>query len=50
MSRSVRIHEFGGPEVLKIEDVGPGVEAFAIGDRVVVVPSFGASEYGFYGE
>ena len=21
MSRSVRIHEFGGPEVLKIEDV-----------------------------
>jgi NADPH:quinone reductase-like Zn-dependent oxidoreductase len=29
MSRSVRIHEFGGPEVLKIEEVtiadpGPG--------------------------
>jgi NADPH:quinone reductase-like Zn-dependent oxidoreductase len=29
MSRSVRIHEFGGPEVLKIEDIavpdpGPG--------------------------
>jgi NADPH:quinone reductase-like Zn-dependent oxidoreductase len=29
MSRSVRIHEFGGPEILKIEDVvgpdpGPG--------------------------
>lgn len=102
MSRSVRIHEFGGPEVLKIEDVaapepGPGqvrlrvraigvnrtevtlrtgrsavkpqlptrigfeaageidalgadVEVFAIGDRVAVIPAYGASVYGFYGE
>jgi NADPH:quinone reductase-like Zn-dependent oxidoreductase len=102
MSRSVRIHEFGGPEVLKIEDVvipdpgpgevrlriraiglnrtevtlrmgrsaikprlptqigfeaagtiealGPGVEGFAVGDRVGVVPAYGANEYGFYGE
>lgn len=102
MSRSVRIHEFGGPEVLKIEDVtvpepgagevrlriraiglnrteatlrsgrsavkpplptqigfeaageiealGPEVEDFAIGDRVAVIPAYGAAVYGFYGE
>lgn len=102
MSRSVRIHEFGGPEVLKIEDVtapepgdgqvrlriraiglnrtevtlrsgrsavkpplptqigfeaageiealGPKVEGFAIGDRVAVIPAYGAGTYGFYGE
>jgi NADPH:quinone reductase-like Zn-dependent oxidoreductase len=102
MSRSVRIHEFGGPEVLRIEDVtvpepgpgqvrlrvraiglnrtevtlrtgrsavkpqlptqigfeaageieglGPDVEGFAIGDRVAVIPAYGASAYGFYGE
>jgi NADPH:quinone reductase-like Zn-dependent oxidoreductase len=102
MSRSVRIHEFGGPDVLKIEDVvvpdpgpglvrlrvraiglnrtevtfrsgrsavipqlptqigfeaagtidalGPGVEGYSIGDRVAVVPSYGAGDYGFYGE
>jgi NADPH:quinone reductase-like Zn-dependent oxidoreductase len=101
MTRSVRIHEFGGPEVLKIEDVripdpgpgqvrlrikaiglnrtevtfrsgrsakpklpsqigmeaageigavGPGVTGVAVGDRVAVIPAYGASEYGFYGE
>jgi NADPH:quinone reductase-like Zn-dependent oxidoreductase len=102
MSRSVRIHEFGGPEVLKIEHVtvpapgpgqvrlriraiglnrtevtlrtgrsavkpqlptqigfeaageiealGPGVESFTIGDRVAVIPAYGPSAYGFYGE
>ncbi|MGH7103669.1 MAG: zinc-dependent alcohol dehydrogenase family protein [Acetobacteraceae bacterium] len=102
MPRSVRIHEFGGPEVLKIEDLtapepgpgqvrlrvraiglnrtevtlragrsavkpqlptqigfeaageiealGPNVEGFAIGDRVAVIPAYGASAYGLYGE
>jgi NADPH:quinone reductase-like Zn-dependent oxidoreductase len=102
MSRSVRIHEFGGPDVLKIEDVavpdpgpgqvrlvvkaiglnrtevtfrsgrsaakptlpsqigfeaageidavGPGVKGFARGDRVAVIPAYGAGDYGFYGE
>jgi NADPH:quinone reductase-like Zn-dependent oxidoreductase len=103
MPRSVRIHEFGGPDVLKIEDVvvpepgagevrlrvkaiglnrsevlfrsgraavtpslpslmgleaaglieavGPDVDDFAPGDRVSVVPGFGAAgRYGYYGE
>ncbi|MGC8518576.1 MAG: zinc-dependent alcohol dehydrogenase family protein [Steroidobacteraceae bacterium] len=102
MSRSVRIHEFGGPEVLKIQDVtvpepgagevrlrirafglnrteatlrsgrsavkpplptqigfeaageiealGPEIEDFTIGDRVAVIPAYGAAVYGFYGE
>ncbi len=102
MSRSVRIHEFGGPDVLKIEDVvvpdpgpgqvrlrvhaiglnrtevtlrtgrsavkpqlptqigfeaagtidalGPGIAGYAIGDRVAVIPAYGAGEYGLYGE
>jgi NADPH:quinone reductase-like Zn-dependent oxidoreductase len=100
MPRSVRIHEFGGPDVLKIEDVavpdpssqevrlriraiglnrsevltrsgraatkpalpaqlgleaageieaiGPGVEGFAIGDHVAVIP--GALNRAFYSE
>jgi NADPH:quinone reductase-like Zn-dependent oxidoreductase len=100
--RSVRIHEFGGPDVLTIEEVatpvpgsgevrlrvraiglnrtevtfrtgrsavtprlptqigfeaageidalGPDVAGFALGDRVAVVPAFGAGEFGFYGE
>ncbi|MEJ0028374.1 MAG: zinc-dependent alcohol dehydrogenase family protein [Rhizomicrobium sp.] len=102
MPRGVRIHAFGGPEVLTIEEVavpvpgpgevrlrvraiglnrtevtfrtgrsavrprlpsqigfeaagtiealGPGVEGFAIDDRVAVIPAYGAGEYGFYGE
>lgn len=102
MSRSVRIHEFGAAEVLKIEDVtiaapsfgevrlrihaiglnrteitlrsgrspvkpalpspigfeaagviealGPDVTGFALGDRVALVPSYGAAQYGLYGE
>ncbi|HEX4259922.1 MAG TPA: zinc-dependent alcohol dehydrogenase family protein, partial [Acetobacteraceae bacterium] len=100
--RSVRIHEFGGPDVLKIEDVaipapaagevrlrvraiglnrtevtfrtgrsaarpslpsqigfeaageidavGPNVAGFSRGDRVAVIPAYGAGDYGFYGE
>lgn len=102
MTKVVRFHETGGPEVLKIEEidvrppaagevtiavraiglnraesmfrngaylevpqlpatigyeaagvieqVGPGVEGFAIGDAVSVVPSFAMNEYGMYGE
>ncbi len=102
MSRSVRIHEFGGPEVLRIEEVsvpdpgpgevrlrvkaiglnrsevtfrtgrsparppfptqigfeaageiealGPGVRGFAVGDRVALVPTYSAIDYGLYGE
>jgi NADPH:quinone reductase-like Zn-dependent oxidoreductase len=102
MTRSVRIHEFGGPEVLRIEEasvgqpgagevrlriravglnrteitlrtgrspvkpplptglgfeaageieaIGPGVAGFALGDRVALVPAYGASQYGLYGE
>ena len=102
MSRIVRFHEIGGPEVLKIEDVevsapaqgevqirtkalgmnraevmfrtgqyvtqpkfpeingyeaagiieeiGPGVEGFAVGDAVSVVPCFMLGEYGLHGE
>src|ERR1700722_17784 len=102
MSRSVRIHQFGGADVLQIEDVeigepgpgevrlrihavglnrtevtlrsgrspakpalpssigfeaagvvealGPDVSGFATGDRVAVVPAYGASQYAFYGE
>jgi NADPH:quinone reductase-like Zn-dependent oxidoreductase len=102
VTRSVRIHEFGAPDVLGIEDleVGPpgagevrlrihaiglnrteitlrsgrspvkpplpislGFEAagviealgrdvsgFAVGDRVALVPSYGAAQYGLYGE
>ena len=102
MTRSVRIHEFGGPEVLRIEDVtiahpaagevrlrihaiglnrteltlragrspvkpalpsgigfeaagvidalGPDVTGFAIGERVALVPAYGAAQYPLYGE
>jgi NADPH:quinone reductase-like Zn-dependent oxidoreductase len=102
MIRSVRIHEFGGQEVLRIEEVeveepgegevririraiginrteitlrsgrspakpplptkigfeaageveaiGAGVKGFAVGDRVALVPAYGASRYGLYGE
>lgn len=102
MTRSVRIHEFGGPEVLRVEDVaiqepkagevrlrihaiglnrtevtlrsgrspvkptlptpigfeaagviealGPETAGFSIGDRVALVPSYSASQYGLYGE
>lgn len=102
MSRVVRLHQIGGPEVLKIEDIsvpppkageiqirakafglnraevmfrtgqyvtepqfpailgyevagiveaiGPGVEGFAIGDKVSVVPCFLLGEYGLHGE
>jgi NADPH:quinone reductase-like Zn-dependent oxidoreductase len=102
MIRSFRIHEFGGPEVLRIEEVevekpgegevrirvraiginrteitlrsgrlpakpplptkigweaageieaiGAGVNGFAIGDRVAMVPAYAASRYGLYGE
>ncbi|CAN7761272.1 zinc-dependent alcohol dehydrogenase family protein [Caballeronia sp. LjRoot34] len=102
MTRSVRIHEFGGPDVLRIEDVtianpaagevrlrihaiglnrteltlrsgrspvkpalpsgigfeaagvidalGPDVTGFAPGDRVALVPAYGAAQYPLYGE
>jgi NADPH:quinone reductase-like Zn-dependent oxidoreductase len=102
MTRSVRIREFGGPEVLHIEDVtvanpaagevrlrihaiglnrteltlrsgrspvkpalpsgigfeaagvidalGPDVTGFAVGDRVALVPAYGAAQYPLYGE
>jgi NADPH:quinone reductase-like Zn-dependent oxidoreductase len=102
MTRSVRIHEFGSPEVLRIEDVtvgepgagevrlrihaiglnrteltlrsgrspakpalpsgigfeaagviealGPDVDGFALGDRVALVPAYGAAQYALYGE
>jgi NADPH:quinone reductase-like Zn-dependent oxidoreductase len=102
VTRSVRIHEFGGPDVLSIENaeigapgagevrlrihaiglnrtevtlrsgrspvkpalpsvigfeaagvveaLGPDVAGFAIGDRVALVPSYGAAQYGLYGE
>lgn len=102
MSRVVRLHQIGGPEVLKIEDIsvpppktgevqicakafglnraevmfrtgqyvtepqlpailgyevagvvaaiGPGVEGFAAGDKVSVVPCFLLGEYGLHGE
>lgn len=33
-----------------IDAIGPGVEGFAIGDRVSVMPAFGFDEYGLYGE
>src|ERR1700691_1430015 len=102
MSRSVRIHQFGDADVLKIEDVeigkpGPGevrlrihaiglnrtevtlrsgrspvkpalpsaigfeaagaieavgedVSGVSVGDRVALVPAYGAAQYGLYGE
>jgi NADPH:quinone reductase-like Zn-dependent oxidoreductase len=102
MTRSVRIHEFGGPDVLHVEDVaiqepnagevrlrihaiglnrteitlrsgrspikpalptpigfeaagvvdalGPHVSGFAVGERVALVPAYGAAQYGLYGE
>lgn len=102
MSRSVRIHEFGDADVLRIEDVeigkpasgqvrlrihaiglnrteitlrsgrspakpalptgigfeaagvieatGPDVAGFAVGDRVALVPAYGAAQYALYGE
>jgi len=102
MSRSVRIHEFGGADVLQIENVeiaapgqgevrlrihaiglnrteitlrsgrspvkpalptgigyeaggviealGPGVLGFSVGDRVALLPTYGAAQYGLYGE
>lgn len=102
MPRTVRIHEFGGPEVLRIEDIpmrepgvgevrlrihaiglnrteltlrsgrtpakpklpspigfeaagmvdaiGPDVSGVSLGDRVALVPAYGAAQYGLYGE
>jgi NADPH:quinone reductase-like Zn-dependent oxidoreductase len=102
MSRSVRIHEFGDADVLRIEDIetgepgagevrlrvhaiglnrteltlrsgrsrvkpalpngigfeaagvveslGPDVSGFAMGDRVALVPAYGAAQYALYGE
>jgi NADPH:quinone reductase-like Zn-dependent oxidoreductase len=102
MSRSVRIHEFGDADVLRIEDVevpaptaglvrlrvraiglnrteitlrsgrspvkpplptglgfeaagtietlGPDVVGFSVGDRVALVPAYGAAQYALYGE
>jgi len=34
----------------EIDAVGPGVTGFAVGDRVSVIPAFGFSEYGLYGD
>lgn len=102
MSRAVVINEFGGPEVLLIEDVplespgpgevrlriraiglnrteitlrsgrspikpklpsrigfeaageieliGSGVTGYSVGDRVALLPTYGAAQYGLYGE
>ena len=102
MTRSVRIHEFGDADVLRIEDIvigepgagearlrihaiglnrtevtlrsgrspvkaalpssigfeaagviealGPDVTGFAVGDRVALVPAYGAAQYALYGE
>jgi NADPH:quinone reductase-like Zn-dependent oxidoreductase len=102
MSRAVVFHEFGGPEVLRIEDVatelpgpgevrlriraiglnrteltlrsgrtpvkpqlpsrigfeaagevealGQGVVGYRLGERVALVPTYGAAQYGLYGE
>jgi NADPH:quinone reductase-like Zn-dependent oxidoreductase len=33
-----------------VESVGPAVSNLAVGDRVAVIPSFGAAQYGLYGE
>jgi NADPH:quinone reductase-like Zn-dependent oxidoreductase len=33
-----------------IEALGPDVSGFAVGDRVALVPSYGAAQYGLYGE
>lgn len=49
MSKVVRIHQTGGPEVLRIEQLsvaqpGPGEI------RVRVLPSLGLGEYGVYAE
>src|SRR5580700_580563 len=102
MTRSVRIHEFGDADVLRIEDIvtgepgpgevrlrvhaiglnrtevtlrsgrspakpalpsgigfeaagviealGPDVLGFTVGDRVALVPAYGAGQYALYGE
>jgi NADPH:quinone reductase-like Zn-dependent oxidoreductase len=102
MTRQIRIHQFGAPDVLRIEDVevgapgagevrvairaiglnrteitlrsgrspakpalptrigfeaagvvealGPDVTNVAVGDRVAVVPAYGAAQYALYGE
>ena len=90
MSKVVRFHRIGGPEVLRIDEIavraiglnraesmfrssayietpklpatlgdeaagtveqtGPGVQGFALGDAVSVVPSFSMNQYGMYGE
>lgn len=102
MTRSVRLHEFGDPDVLRIEEVdvaepgrgevrlrihaiglnrteitlrsgrapvkpslptglgfeaagviealGPDVTGFSVGDRVALVPAYGAAQYALYGE
>ena len=34
----------------EIDEVGEGVEGFAVGDAVSVVPAFSLNEYGLYGE
>lgn len=33
-----------------IEAVGPGVLGFSVGDRVALLPTYGAAQYGLYGE
>src|SRR5262249_23035958 len=33
-----------------VQAVGPGVEGFAVGDRVCVVPSYQLGQYGMYAE
>jgi NADPH:quinone reductase-like Zn-dependent oxidoreductase len=102
MNRAVVFNEFGGPEVLRIEEVeteqpgpgetrlriraiglnrteltlrsgrsavkpqlpsrigfeaageiealGPGVNGYSLGERVALVPTYGAAQYGLYGE
>lgn len=33
-----------------IDAIGPEVSGFAVGERVAVIPAFGSSQYGLYGE
>lgn len=33
-----------------IEAIGPDVSGFSVGDRVALVPAYGAAQYGLYGE
>ncbi|WP_329743514.1 zinc-dependent alcohol dehydrogenase family protein [Dyella sp. A6] len=34
----------------EVDALGPGVDGLTIGDRVAVLPTYGAADYGFYGD